>query len=194
MSSSPENLARMLLSYYTIHSIENPLIVNLVTEESDNEYLTELLTTIYLECHNIYISGQIALTQNEYSTCLSSVFISVGYMLNTEIVPRSKLLELIYYARIINNQVQLNQFHPYRIRDGILSIKQQEGLTIPMPDTLEKFYTEQKFLPNIIIVHDLEPNNDTVMLLRFRKININFSSRQDESDSENSETSETDEE
>jgi len=174
--SSPETLARMLLSYYASQSEETqrPMLVNLVPEDQDNEYLTEILTIVYMECNRIFTSGQMGITQERYAQCLDQVFISVGHVIKTEIVERSKVSELIYFAKITGDQVALNPYHPFRIKENIEKLSARDGKSYPIAGSLKQLYSNVDMLPNVLVVHDMEPTGNSVMVVKFQKANIHF--------------------
>lgn len=161
--NSPQELAHILMTHYLTKETDNLILVNMVSTEDDNEYILEILTHVYLECYRIY-TGQEQVDVQQYSSCINAVFNSIGYVIIMELMERDKLKDHIHFAKIVDMRMTLNRYHPMRIREGITMIRP----TVEVPDLLESLFSDRGLLPNCTIVHDIDPNDDVVMILKFQ--------------------------
>lgn len=188
--NSPQDLARMLMIYYSTKGTADIIQVNMICTESDNEYILEILTQIYLECYNMYTRpGAIILAPiddvTQYIKCLNMVFISLGYVIHTESIDRDKIKEYVPFAKILDGKMTLNPYHPMRIRENVLKIlggqdqgQGQDQVQGQVQDQaqlapgLHQLYSNRNMLPNCIIIHDIDPNDNVVMSIKFQAANI----------------------
>lgn len=174
MSGGPVDIARMLLSYYAEHS--TPMQVSLATSEQDNEYLTELLLTVYNECYRLYSSGEAVMTPEKFAQSIQMVFITVGYKLIIKPLNQYDTLP-IYYAKIKPDlSMVINQYHPLMILSGMKTINTQRQSAgqpvLEIPESYEQLYADEDYLHNILAVH--EHNSGGHATISFQKINGHF--------------------
>uniref|UniRef100_A0A6C0J488 Uncharacterized protein n=1 Tax=viral metagenome TaxID=1070528 RepID=A0A6C0J488_9ZZZZ len=164
--SSPEAVASMLISYYVENGVDSemPLRVAMTYDETDTEYITEILLSIYIECNKLYNSGALNISQTVYAECLSHVFLSINYMIKTELCKRDKLHEVINFIKIQANGIGTrNPYHPFTIRENCINAK------LPFPDTMDNLYYNTDMLSDIVNIHDADPSSDSVLLIKFLK-------------------------
>jgi hypothetical protein len=162
--STPDDIAKVLMSYY-LNNNEH-MFVHLVTADgNDNEYILEVLVQIYLGCYKLYKNKIYDITLEQFVNIVYKVILSVGYVINTDVLKTTELNEIIYFSKIVDTQALLNSYHPFRIRERIIE------LGYPVPKLLNDLYTNEDLLGNLVVVHDLDQSDD-ILKLSFRKANI----------------------
>lgn len=172
---NPENAARMLLSYYQSQPNGLPLIVDMISPESDNGYISEILLIIYKECQRIY-RDEGTFTHSQFTNCIGYVFSSLGYRLILKKYPRSELSKIIYYARIQQNlNMTLCRYHPLILHECMTKIiDQNPNERLVIPDSFSKLFNDSDYLPNIVSVHETDSDHSDVVLISFQKLNIHI--------------------
>ena len=148
--TTPEDIAKVLVLHHMNSQNTNEPVVDLVLEETDNEYRTEVLLSIYAEAYRILKgsteSGKIAST-------LRKIFKSLGYKIILRVAPQN----LIYYARLANsNKLYRNPFHPFCIREMILNNE------LKPPESFDKLFYESCNMKKVINVQESVDQNQRI--------------------------------
>lgn len=162
--SDPKSIAAYLLAYYidTRDYRINPVTLSL--SESDNQYVLEILVQMYVECHRLFIDGELGdVTFARYLECLNRVFISIGYTIKTSTLLRGDQSQIVPAYRIIDKTAHIVPFHPLMIREMIVS-RMGQGSSNP---ELESIYNDGARLSEIIVTHDMDQDSDTILTIRF---------------------------
>jgi hypothetical protein len=167
--SSINALAVMLMKHYIEHP-DIPKLVDIGISDCDNEYVMQILITLYRECHQIYKSKVLNIPDLEhYSKYLTSVFYSVGYIIIMENVNRTQLNQYVHFATIRDGVplISLNNYHPLAIRRYCPDIT-------CLPQIFNDMYVKRDYIRNFIFIHDTAPTSQNVILVKFQQARINF--------------------
>jgi hypothetical protein len=168
--SDPQSIAAYLLAHYIITPDQRVNRVSLCLDETDNQYRLEVLVQIYLECHRIYIDGEMAdVTLERYLECLRRVFISIGYIIETDTMPREDMFQIVPVIMITGKRARIIPYHPMMIRDMIVK---NMGMSASNPE-LESIYNDSDRISELVVAHDMDATSDMILTLRFRSDQLN---------------------
>lgn len=162
----PESTARMLLSYYQ-NNPSDPLIMG-NTIESDNEYVMQILLSMYVECYKVYTESlKETISLEQFSKMLNMVSISMGYKLIVTSGLKSDLNTIIHYARI-NPDLSMvrSPYHPFH-----LITYMGDG---DIPTSYNKLFNDSDYLRNSVNIHEYDASASNITLISFQKVNLHF--------------------
>jgi hypothetical protein len=89
----------------------------------------------------------------------------IGYTIHHSQIQRSELKDTIYYAKLDpTGQLLLNNYHPLHLR-GFMAEED-------VPDTFNLIFQNSDYLPNIIVIWDRNSSLDSLISIRFQKVNV----------------------
>lgn len=178
ISVNPEQLFQLGLSVLSNPNYMQTLRTSL--DQDDNEMVVQILLTCI---RNIVtnpllqtISG--ASTINDLIDMINVGFTAMGYMVHVKQIVPSELNDYIYYARLTpDGQLLRSQYHPIHLRSMMPANL--------IPESFQKLYSDQDYLPNIVNVWD-RGNTDSLLLLSFQRVNIHYADADDGDDARGS--------
>lgn len=157
----PEQLTQMLTQILT-NTQQNLQFIQTSLDEDDNEMVTQVLFNTFKVMVTTYIT--LVNNLNDLLDTINIGFASMGYMLHHKQIRHDQLKDYIYYSRLTSDgRLLRSNYHPINIRSFMPRNQ--------VPDSFEKLFGDQDYLPNIMNVWD-RGNPDSLLLISFQKINI----------------------
>lgn len=132
--------------------------------DSDNEHVVQVLFNSFKELACNPIMQAASSTVNDFLEIVNLGIVSLGYVMHHEQIHRKDLNEYVYYAKLTaDGQLLCNNYHPIHLRSHMSPGE--------IPESFQKLYADQDYLPNIILVWD-RGHADSLILLRYQRVNI----------------------
>jgi len=136
-------------------------VVQLITEESDNEMIFESILTLTRNGLRAIQLNFADLEHNTLITYTNDRLKYIGYNIKVELVDYQETESIIHYCSISDTHFMLNKFHPYRLMEGMDYI----------PPSYKNFFTKSEYLHQIIAVVRLP---EKLMVIRYFPVRLHF--------------------
>ena len=134
-------------------------IVSLVTGETDNEQIFEILLTLTDSGLTGIDKGFNDLSDTVLVHYINERFIYLGYKIAVETVPYANGSKMIHYCSINEDGYRLNKFHPYRLMEHMDKI----------PKSYEDYFEKPEYLHQVFGVVRAPEH---IIVIRYNPVNI----------------------
>lgn len=128
---------------------------------ADNEIIVQMMLGAFTASMRMINED---LTNEDIMTTLNMAMILMGFRCHLEDIPRDKLDDVIYYARVTEDFSMLrSQYHPIKLMDYMTEEE--------IPESYSKLFHQRAYLPNIISVWD---RGDRYTLISFQEVRVHY--------------------